>query len=163
MVELVEGCGRIPNIELRIVGKYFPEIKEEMQILAKKASDDISWLNFVGEVSHEDVIREFFQADMFVFPSYSEGFPNVILEAMACGCPIVSSNVGAIPEMLDIGGEQCGICFKPKSSNEVYNAVISLIDNKELKQQLAVRAKSRVNNMYVISKVWEQLINIWEQ
>lgn len=163
VMELVEGCSRIPNIELRIVGRYLPEIQDEMQSLAKKAVGDISWLNFVGEVSHEDVLREFFQADIFVFPSYSEGFPNVILEAMACGCPIVSSNVGAIPEMLDIDGKQCGICFKPKSSDEVYNAVASLIDNKNLKQQLAVRAKSRVNNLYVISKVWEQLINIWEQ
>lgn len=163
VMELVEGCSRIPNIELRIVGKCLPEIKDELQLLAKKSGNNISWLHFVGEVSHTDVIGEFFQADMFVFPSYSEGFPNVILEAMACECPIVSSNVGAIPEMLDIDGEQCGICFRPKSSDEVYNAVSSLIDNKKLKEQLAVRAKSRVNNMYVISKVWEQLINIWEQ
>lgn len=163
MVELVEGCGRIPDIELRIVGKYLPEIKEEMQILAKKVRDDISWLNFVGEVNHEDVIREFFQADIFVFPSYSEGFPNVILEAMACGCPIVSSNVGAIPEMLDVEGEPCGICFAPKNSNDVYNAVSLLIDNEKLKQEFAIRSKSRVNNMYTMPRVWEQLINIWKQ
>lgn len=163
VMELVEGCSRIPNIELRIVGKCLPEIKDELQILARKSGNDISWLHFIGEVTHTDVIREFFQSDIFVFPSYSEGFPNVILEAMACECPIVSSNVGAMPEMLDIGGEQCGICFNPKSSDEVYNAVASLIDNKNLKRQMAVRAKSRVNNMYVISKVWEQLVNIWEK
>ena len=162
VMELVEGCGMIPNIELRIVGKYLPDIQNQMKEIARKYNEDISWLNFIGEVNHEEVIREFFQADMFVFPSYSEGFPNVILEAMACGCPIVSSNVGAIPEMLDIDGDACGICFKPQSSGEVYNAVRSLIDDENKKKDLSSKARERVNNMYAMPKVWEQMINIWK-
>lgn len=161
--ELVNGCSRIPNIELRVVGKYTQEIKKEIQSIAAQFNRDISWLDFVGEVSHENVIREFYQADMFVFPSYSEGFPNVILEAMACGCPIVSSDVGAIPEMLDIDGDACGICFKPQSADEVYKAVSSLIDNKELKAILASKAKARVYGLYTISKVWEQMVQIWNK
>ena len=161
VLELVEGCSRIPNIELRIVGKYSQGIKDEMQSIAVKSGKDISWLTFVGEVDHEDVIREFFQADMFVFPSYSEGFPNVILEAMACGCPIVSSGVGAIPEMLDIDGNACGVCFKSRSADEVYSAVSSLIDNQELKSSFAANAKSRVNSLYAMPQVWKEMVNIW--
>ena len=161
VMELVDGCRNIPDIELRIVGKCMPDIKEEMLNVARKSGDDVSWLNFVGEVTHEDVIREFYQADMFVFPSYSEGFPNVILEAMACGCPIVSSDVGAIPEMLDIDGDACGICFSPHSSDEVYRAVSSIIDNDEMKTSFALKAKERVHKLYAIPQVWEQLINIW--
>ena len=163
VMELVEGCRQIPNIELRIVGRCTPEIKEQMQANARKSNEDISWLNFVGEVTHEDVIREFFQADMFVFPSYSEGFPNVILEAMACGCPIVSSDVGAIPEMLDVDGKACGVCFKPKSADEVLEAVKSVIDDSGLKQKLAANAKERVYNMYAIPMVWKQMVKIWKQ
>lgn len=163
VMELVEGCRQIPNIELRIVGRCTPEIKEQMQAIARKSNEDTSWLNFVGEVTHNDVIREFFQADMFVFPSYSEGFPNVILEAMACGCPIVSSDVGAIPEMLDIDGKACGVCFKPKSADEVLEAVKSVIDDSGLKQRLAANAKERVYNMYAIPMVWKQMVKIWKQ
>lgn len=163
VMELVEGSRQIPNIELRIVGRCTLEIKEQMQAIARKSNEDISWLNFVGEVTHEDVIREFFQADMFVFPSYSEGFPNVILEAMACGCPIVSSDVGAIPEMLDVDGKACGVCFKPKSADEVLEAVKSVIDDSGLKQKLAANAKERVNNMYSIPMVWKQMVKIWKQ
>ena len=163
VLELVEGCSRIPNIELRVVGKYSQNIKAEMQSIAVKSGKDISWLVFVGEVSHEDVIREFFQADMFVFPSYSEGFPNVILEAMACGCPIVSSGVGAIPEMLDIDGNACGVCFKSRNADEVYSAVSSLIDNQKLKSLFAANARARVNSMYAIPQVWKEMVNIWKK
>ena len=163
VLELVDGCRNIHDIELRIVGKCMPDIKDEMLNVARKSGNDVSWLTFVGEVTHEDVIREFYQADAFVFPSYSEGFPNVILEAMACGCPIVSSDVGAIPEMLDIDGDACGICFSPHSSDEVYRAVSSIIDNDEMKTSFALTAKERVNKLYAIPQVWEQLIQVWNK
>ena len=163
VMELVEGCRKIHEIELRIVGKCMPDIKAEMLDVARKSGEDVSWVNFVGEVTHEDVIREFYQADMFVFPSYSEGFPNVILEAMGCGCPIASSDVGAIPEMLDIDGDACGVCFKSRNPDEVYRAVSFLIDNDEKKRSFVAKAKARVNKLYAIPQVWGQMINIWNQ
>lgn len=163
IMELVDGCRNISDIELRIVGKCMPEIKRELLIVARRSGEDVSWLNFVGELSHEEVIREFYEADLFVFPSYSEGFPNVILEAMACGCPIVSSDVGAIPEMLDVKGDACGICFKPQSADEVYRAVSILIDNDKMKKTFVSKAKARVNGLYAMPQVWKQMIKIWNQ
>ncbi len=162
VMELVDACRRLPGIELRIVGKCASDIKDRMLAVAAKSGEDTSWLNFTGEVTHDEVIRELFQADLFVFPSYTEGFPNVILEAMACGCPIVSSDVGAIPEMLDMDGNPCGVCFKPHSADEVFNAVSPLIDDEELKYMFAARAKSRVTEMYAMPKVWSQMVNIWK-
>ena len=118
-------------------------------------------MNIVGEVDHDGVLAELLQADMFVFPSYTEGFPNVILEAMACGCPIVSSDVGAIPEMLDIEGTPCGVCFKPKSVDQVRASVVSIIDNDQYKREFASNATLRLNENYVMLTVWRSLINIW--
>ena len=160
--ELVEACTRIPHVQLRIVGKYIEQLRTELEEIARK-KDNGAWLHFIGEIPHEEVIKEFYQADLFVFPSYSEGFPNVILEAMACGCPIVSSDVGAIPEMLDIGADDCGICFKPQSVDEVYQAVSMLIDNEQLKNDFSVKAKRRVNSLYAIPMVWKQMVQIWYQ
>lgn len=160
--ELVEACSRIPQIELRIAGKYTDQMKADLEGIASKKENG-AWLHFVGEIPHEKVIQEFYQADMFVFPSYTEGFPNVILEAMACGCPIVSSDVGAIPEMLDIDGEDCGICFPPQNVEAVYRAVISLIDDAERKKLYSSRGIKRVNSLYAIPEVWQQLVSIWKK
>ena len=80
---------------------------------------------------------------------------------MACGCPIVSSDVGAIPEMLDVKGDACGICFKPQSSDEVYRAVNILIDNDKMKKTFVSKAKARVHRLYAMPQVWEQLLKIW--
>ena len=58
------------------------------------------------------VIRHIAKADLLVLPSYTEGAPMVVLEAMACGRAILATSVGAVPEMFDIGGpEECGVCI----------------------------------------------------
>lgn len=160
--ELVEACSQIPNIELRIVGKCTPEVESDLKTIASKNNDG-TWMNIVGEVDHDTVLAELLQADMFVFPSYTEGFPNVILEAMACGCPIVSSDVGAIPEMLDIDGTPCGICFESRNSQSVQDAILALLGHKERKADFVFRAYNRIETYYTISKVWENLINIWRR
>ena len=159
--ELVEACSQIPNIELRIVGKCLPDVEAELRAIANK-NDQGKWLNIVGEVDHEGVLAELLQADMFVFPSYTEGFPNVILEAMACGCPIVSSDVGAIPEMLDIEGKPCGICFKPKNVNQVLDSITLILDDDAIKVSMTQTALERLTSEYIIQNVWNRLLHIWK-
>ena len=118
------------------------------------------WLCFTGGLSREETIKEMFAADALVAPSYIEGFPNVILEAMACGTPIIASGVGAIPEMLDNG--KCGVVIKPRSADEICIAVEKLMSDKDMKSSFAANAKERVNSEYSISSVWSRLVNVWK-
>lgn len=158
--ELVEACSQIPNIELRIVGKCLLNVELSLKEIASKKGDG-EWLSIIGEVEHDAVLAEMLQADMLLFPSYTEGFPNVILEAMSCGCTIVSSDVGAIPEMLDIDGTPCGMCFKPYSIEAIVEAVNKLIDDNQLKQELSSRAVNRIKESYTMPIVWRNLVKIW--
>ena len=159
--EIVKGCKDIAGVKLRMVGKCTKEMKEELLSIGTSTTNK-DWIDFVGEIPHEEVIKEFLKADIFVFPSYTEGFPNVILEAMACGCPIIASDVGAIPEMLDIDNEPCGICIKPKSDKEVHDTVVSLFNDKTKKENYSEKARQRVKSVYTMPMVWHELIKIWE-
>lgn len=158
--ELVEGCCRIPDLTLRIIGKCAEDMREKLLSLAEKRENG-KWLEIVGEIPYSNVVTEMLQADAFVFPSYTEGFPNVILEAMACGCCIASSNVGAIPEMLDYNGEKAGICYNPKSANEVEKALNTLYNDDMYRKQLSAKAKTKVYGTYTMKSIWPLLTNLW--
>lgn len=157
--ELVEACKKIDDIKLYIIGRVALEVRSKLEAIAGKND----WLVFVGEVSHQRVIREMLSSSIFVLPSYTEGFPNVILESMASGCAIVSTTVGAIPEMLAINSEEpCGLCSLPKDVNSLRDNINFFLNNANAVQQYSERSLKRVNQLYVVNKVWLQLVNIWK-
>lgn len=157
--ELIEACKQIPNIKLRIVG----HIETETRLKIEEVSNNAKWIEIVGEEPYDEVIKEMLRCDIFVLPTYTEGFPNVILESMACGCAIIASSVGAIPEMLedDENGKKCGILVSPRDVMGLCGAVKSLLNNDAIKTEFRLNAKNRVNEKYNMLSIWRQLCRIW--
>ena len=155
--ELVEACTRMPDVCLRMVGYAEEDVKQRLLTIASQREGD--WLELTGGLSRENTIREILSAEVLIAPSYMEGFPNVILEAMACGTPIIASRVGGIPEMLDNGS--CGVLIEPRSVDAIVTAVESFVKDEQKKSKCAQLGKERVNGMYSISSVWNQLTSIW--
>ena len=109
------------------------------------------YVQFVGKVPHDEVQTFMKQADIFVLPSLSEGFPNVILEAMACGLPIVASRVGGIPDI--ITNNHSGYMVEVKDTNDIANKIILLLQDDTL------RKKITDNNRQIVKKYsWENVI-----
>lgn len=158
--ELINACKEIDNIKLKLVG----HIEENMRNQLSKMVGDVTWLEICGEMSYEYVIKEMLSCDIFVLPTYTEGFPNVILESMACGCAIVSTTVGAIPEMLEEEAGSCyGLMVKPKDTVQLQAVIEKMLNDEVLKKECRLNVKKRVFERYNISSVWEQLMEVWKK
>ena len=159
--ELIEACSQISNITLRMVGAVSDDMKAELMSLA---GGNTGWLQILGQISHEETIRQMKLCDIFVLPTYTEGFPNVIIESMACGCPIVATTVGAIPEMLEEhDGNYFGQLIEPRNSKQIQMAIEKFLLNSKFKEDCGANARKRVKERYGISSVGNMLKKIWER
>jgi glycosyltransferase involved in cell wall biosynthesis len=98
-VTLLVATGR--DVRLSLIGDGPERPRLEAQARTLGITDSISWEGYVGE--RERFVAMLRESDLFVLPSLTEGVPKVLLEAMACGLPVVASAVGGIPALLDDG------------------------------------------------------------
>jgi glycosyltransferase involved in cell wall biosynthesis len=83
--------------------------------------------------------------DVFVLPSLAEGTPNCVIEAMACGVPVIATNVGGIPDILD---PECGILIPPGNANALAEAMLTLARNPERRSRMGAAAKERCEKLF---------------
>lgn len=118
---------------------------------------------FLDEQPHQQALDLIAGADIIVLPSYTEGFSNVILEAMAAGKPITASRVGAIPEMLgEREGDPCGILVPPKDEQAIITALLQLLEDPQLRITLGRRARLRVTQQYSLEEGFANLVQLWQ-
>nr|WP_320947278.1 glycosyltransferase family 4 protein [Bacteroides intestinalis] len=162
VIELVEAFVSIDiPLRLTIIGLCSKEMEKILRNIATRKPGN--WLSIVGNKSQDFVLEEMQIAEALILPSYTEGFPNVILEAMACGCPVLATSVGAIPEMLSVDSrnDACGLCFSPCSVDALRDAVIEFIDSPVDKIKFAVNGKKNVLNSYTMDIVYPQYKKVW--
>lgn len=99
-------------------------------------------VHFVGYLSHAEIVPVYSGADVFVYPSLFETFGLTLLEAMACGVPIVSSDRGSLPEIL--GGS--GLQVNPDEESEIADAILRVIGDAALRSQLVESGRRRVHD-----------------
>ena len=97
---------------------------------------------YVGYVPDMDMPLFFNAADLFVCPSLFEGFGMPIIEAMACGTPVVASNATSIPEVV----ENAAILFNPHNTDEIKDAIYTVIIDNSLKKDLIEKGLKRAKN-----------------
>jgi glycosyltransferase involved in cell wall biosynthesis len=95
-----------------------------------------------GSVAHEQVLAYMQACDVLAFPSFSDGSPNKILEAMAAGRAIVAANVGGIPEMIRDGID--GLLVEPTDHAALVQSIESLLDDPARRRTLGDSARERV-------------------
>lgn len=101
-------------------------------IMQKIEKENIKDVVLLGSVSGKDKYMAYLNADIYIFPSYYEGMPNSVLEAMGMGLPVVTSKVGGIPDFFESG--KMGYMINTLSPEEYADAIFRLMEVDNMKQ-----------------------------
>jgi glycosyltransferase involved in cell wall biosynthesis len=133
------------GLHLLVAGDGFARRSLEKKARNLGISDQVT---FLGLHDHPpDVYRAL---DVFVMPSFSEGFPTVVLEAMAFSCPVVATDVGGCAEMVDA---ETGYLVPPGDSGALSRAMAALLGDVRLRQAMGARGRAKVISQFSVARM----------
>jgi glycosyltransferase involved in cell wall biosynthesis len=155
--ELVEAFIKFnysKNSKLILVGDYEhnedPLNTRTLEII--KSNIDIIFVGY-----KKDVRPYFAISDCFVFPSYREGFPNVVMQAGAMGLPCIVTDINGSNEIISDG--ENGLVIPPKNTEEIINKMKYVYDNKYVFNKMQSKARDIIINKYQQEQVWKSILN----
>lgn len=134
--DVIYAMGDCENVTLDIIGTGEHEKVLKKIITEKNLNDRIRFLGYVNW--GEELFEKFRDYHLLVLPSYSEGLPLVIVEAMSMGLPVLASNVGGIPEVLKNG--ESGLLFSPGNVNEIVEKINYINLNEKERQKYIIKS-----------------------
>ena len=147
-----------PDLALEILLVGDGPLRESLIALAKAETIEKA-IRFVGQVSN---VKPFFGvADIMVLPSFSEGSPNVVLEAMAARVPVVATRTGGVPEI--IRDRETALLVPTGNSTAMASALVELIDSEELRLRLAGRARDHVAAEFTPAQYDARLMAVYHE
>ena len=116
--------------------------------------------NFLGNIPNHKLPEILNRYELFILPSLWENMPKTLLEAMACGMPVIGTNVKGINEVIehDRNGILCGT-----DSNSIREAIITLMKDEELKQELGANARRTIVENYSLSNLARKELKLMEE
>lgn len=130
-----------PELELLLVSKPLPGGKTEKLVRKLRLQDKIQ---FVSGISTQQMVHYYAEATVAVVPSVYEGFGLPAGEAMACGVPVVSTDGGALPEVVG----DAGVIVPAKNVDAMVNAIDSLLRDPARRQQLGDAGRQRIDDKF---------------
>ncbi len=142
---LIEGLNIINNL------KFKNKLDIELVVFGKLDQNVLSRIPFnvhqLGKLNSEnEIVMAYNSADVYVAPSLEDNLPNTVMEAMACGVPVVAFNVGGIPDLVDDG--ENGILVELKSSEELAKAIGKILVDEELNKKFSLAARQKILNNF---------------
>jgi glycosyltransferase involved in cell wall biosynthesis len=162
---IIEAYGKLPEAlrreyQLVIAGRYqhlghplYPDPRETVRRLGLER-----YVIFTGQIREQDKAPLYSAATVYAFPSLYEGFGMTVLEAMACGTPVVTSNVSALPEVVG----DAGVLVDPYNSDAISQALAELLESQERRADLARRGLERARR-FTWPQVAEQTVRVYKQ
>jgi len=153
---------KYPQVMLKICGTGQEEEKLREKIRTQNPRFNVELL---GAVEPDKVAKWMQASDVLILPSYSEGMPNVVMEAMACGLPVISTKVGGLPDA--VGDCDGVILVEPKNVGQLASAMEKLVKDENVRRYMGIEARKRAvekfGNIENVQKILDYIIQIVEK
>jgi glycosyltransferase involved in cell wall biosynthesis len=145
---------------LRLVGPDPYDRLDELQQMTRRLGIEDT-VEFCGTLSRDDTNQIMARSEIFVLPSYAEGFPNALLEAMACGLPSIACDVGAIPDVIEDGVN--GFMLRPGDRARLSECLKQLIRDPDLRKKFGRAARKKVRREFDQDRVVDLLDRLYRE
>lgn len=161
MNELMHTFAKInvdyPNTKLLLVGPF----EDHLNPLLPETYDLIKNHNSITHVGYQKDVRPYFAiSDVLAFPSYREGFPNVVMQAGAMGLASIVTDINGCNEIIENGKN--GLIIQPKNEDALLDAMEFMINHPEERISMANSSRSKIENNYQQKIVWNALLKEYQ-
>ncbi|MGH7829459.1 MAG: glycosyltransferase family 4 protein, partial [Candidatus Binatia bacterium] len=155
---LLEAWRSLKDVPLKVAGDG-PLSEKARAMMSREKLENVELL---GQRSHDEVVTLMKGAHFLVFPSeWYEGFPMTLVEALACGVPIVASRLGAMAEIVE--ERHTGLLFQPGDSADLADKVRWAMDHPDTMRQMGVKARRIYEEKYTAERNYETLSDVYER
>ena len=145
-----EGC----DVKLDLYGTYnINRLKNYV-----KQKEILDRVNVNGWIGDKEKLKALYNSTALILPSYSEGIPNVIIEAMATKTPIIATAVGGLKEILI--DRYNALIVKPKNPNDLSKKILEALKNKQLREKISCNAYNFAKTQFDIKKIEKEIKQI---
>lgn len=154
LLETVVGLSqKYQDIQLYLGGIFEDE---DLKVLAEQNPEIVTLLGWVEGREKEKYLK---LCDIFVLPSYFEGQPVSVLEAMSYACCVVASRVGGIPQMIE--DDESGLLVEPGNKISLKKALIKVLEDEKLCTKLGMAAREKAREEFSIDQSMEKLLSLY--
>ncbi len=139
--------------ELILAGRMDPRNTELLDLMTRH-----SFVRHFNQLSDPELVSFYNLADLFVLPSFTEGFGLPVIEAMACGTPVAASNRSSLPEIVG----EAGALFDPYQVDALSEVVYNVLKNRELRETMSKKGLERAK-LFSWEKTARQTLEIYRQ
>jgi len=156
LLSVVPGVvSRFPSVRFAVFGP----VKAGFPLRAALEAGKLANIRWKAWISGEEKVRAFRESRMLVLPSYSEGLPNVLLEAMAASLPVVATPVGGVPDLVADGVN--GFLVRPGDTAALGDRILRLLDDPDLASRMGASGRRLVEREFDTPVVGRRLLEIY--
>ena len=160
LIQATENLGKkYSNFRTIIAGSESPESGDPITSAQRKSLEESDFINYIGIIDFEDMYSLYQKYDVFVLPSYREGFSTVALEAAANGMPLIITNAPGCIECFNSNG----FLIQPKDSSSLEKAMESFIIDPKLIDAFSKKSYEHVKNNYSIAKMAQAYLSLMKK